>query len=169
MAATIGTGDKGSVNVELNIVPFIDLMSCLTAFLLVTAVWVNISQLDIKPAGKARDVPDCIDPSTCDDPKLSVLLDTDAIWIGVSRVNEFTQVPKTASGYDWSKVSDLLKLQKKSVYFDGKTNIEIAANSTGASPVSYHQLVTAMDVAVQAGFIDVGLTDPNGLSARPTL
>ena len=33
MGASIGAGTKGSVDVELNIVPFIDLMSCLTAFL----------------------------------------------------------------------------------------------------------------------------------------
>src|SRR5512140_2060716 len=123
MGAAIGTSTKGSVNVELNIVPFIDLMSCLTAFLLVTAVWVNISQLDVRPAGNTRDVPPCVDG--CDDPKLSVLVDGDSVWIGVSRVNEFTQVPKTATGYDWQKVGDLLKLQKKSPFFDGKTGIEI--------------------------------------------
>jgi biopolymer transport protein ExbD len=45
MGQALGTGDKKSVNLDLNIVPFIDLMSCLTAFLLVTAVWVNIAQL----------------------------------------------------------------------------------------------------------------------------
>jgi biopolymer transport protein ExbD len=50
MGAAVGTGDgKKSVNVELNIVPFIDLMSCLTAFRLVTAVWVNIAQINIQP------------------------------------------------------------------------------------------------------------------------
>ena len=49
MGAALGTGDKKSVNVDLNIVPFIDLMSCLTAFLLVTAVWVNIAQINIAP------------------------------------------------------------------------------------------------------------------------
>ena len=168
MGAAIDTGDKKSVNVELNIVPYIDLMSCLTAFLLVTAVWVNISQLDIKPAGRARESPPC-DDGTCEDPKLSVLIDSDTVWVGVSRVNEFTPIPKTSAGYDWQKLGEVLKVQKKSPYFDGKTGIEIAANSTGASPVAYHELVTAMDVAVQVGFIDVGLTDPDGLSARPTL
>lgn len=71
MGAAIGTEDGSkSRNIELNIIPFIDLMSCLTAFLLVTAVWVNISQLDVKTSGKARDqlVPEN------DDPKLSVLI-----------------------------------------------------------------------------------------------
>ena len=54
MGASVGTEGKGSVNVELNIVPFIDLLSCLTAFLLVTAVWVNIAQISIQPKGKSR-------------------------------------------------------------------------------------------------------------------
>ena len=168
MGAAIGSEGKGSVNVELNIVPFIDLMSCLTAFLLVTAVWVNISQLDVKPAGKGREQP-CPDPDACDKPKLSVLLEGDSVWIGVSRVNEFEQIPKTASGYDWDKVRERLQAQKKSVFFDGETHIEVAANSTLATPIAYTQLIAAMDVAVQSGFIDVGLTDPAGLSARPTL
>lgn len=167
MGASLGTDGKGSVNVELNIVPFIDLMSCLTAFLLVTAVWVNISQLDVKPQGKVRDAPPCTDG--CDDPELGVLIDSDSVWIGVSRVNEFEQIPKTASGYDWAKVRERLLVQKKSPFFDGKTKIYVAANSTSATPIPYNQLIAAMDVAVQTGFLDVGLTDPNGLPARPTL
>ena len=58
MGQAIGTGDKKSVNVELNIVPFIDLMSCLTAFLLVTAVWVNLASVKNEPAGKAKSYED---------------------------------------------------------------------------------------------------------------
>src|SRR3954470_15070957 len=100
MGAAIGTEDKGSVNVELNIIPFIDLMSCLTAFLLVTAVWVNIAKLDVKTGGKARD--QVKEPK--DDPELSVLIQADKIWVGVSRVGDFTEIPKLASGsYDWVK------------------------------------------------------------------
>ena len=34
MGASVGTGEGKSSNIELNIVPFIDLMSCLVAFLL---------------------------------------------------------------------------------------------------------------------------------------
>jgi biopolymer transport protein ExbD len=169
MSTDLGTGDKKGVNVELNIVPFIDLMSCLTAFLLVTAVWVNTAQLDIKPAGKARDVPPCAD-GACDDPKLSVLVEQDQLWIGVSRVNDFEKIPKLASGaYDWARLEDRLRFQKKTAFFSDKTQIEIAAASTRTEPVAYQQLIVAMDVAVKAGFVDVGLTEPEGLSARPTL
>jgi len=168
MGAAIGTGDKTSVNVDLNIVPFIDLMSCLTAFLLVTAVWVNTAQLNVQPKGKAREAPPC-DDGDCDKPKLSVLVEHDQIWIGVSRVNEFESIPRTATGYDWARVEERLRAQKSSPFFANEVAVEIAAASTRTEPIEYQELVAAMDVAVKAGFIDVGLTDPEGLSARPSL
>jgi len=165
MGAAIGTDDKGSVNVELNIIPFIDLMSCLTAFLLVTAVWVNIARLDVHTAGKARDRPGEENP----DPQLSVLIEADQIWVGVSRVDDFERIPNTAAGPDWAKLEERLRAQKGSAYFTDKTNIEIAAQSTQAQPVPYQSLVAAMDIAVKSGFVDVGLSDPASLSARPHL
>jgi biopolymer transport protein ExbD len=168
MAQALGTGDKKTVNVELNIVPFIDLMSCLVAFLLVAAVWVNMARLDIRPAGHARDAPPC-DGSGCDAPRLSVLIDADEIWVGVSRVNDFQKIPKTTAGYDWRALEDALKQHKASTFFEHETAIEIAADSTRSHPISYQSLIAAMDVAVKTGFVDVGLTDPQGLSARPVL
>ena len=168
MAQAPGTGDKTSVNVELNIIPFIDLMSCLTAFLLVTAVWINIARLEIRPAGHARDVPPC-DDAGCDDPRLSVLIEADDIWIGVSRVNDFQRLPKIATGYDWARLEDALKQHKSSALFDHATAIEIAADSTASHPIAYQELIAAMDIAVKTGFIDVGITEPRSLSARPML
>ena len=168
--AHIDTGDdKKSRNVELNIIPFIDLMSCLTAFLLVTAVWVNMAQLPIEPAGKSREGDPCERDPDCEKPKLSVLVEAEQIWIGVSRVNEFESIPKVNGQYDWQKLEERLKAQKASSFFLETKNIEIAAQSTQASPVSYQNLVATMDIAVKVGFGDVGLTDPQGLSARPTL
>jgi biopolymer transport protein TolR len=168
MASALGSGDKKAVNVELNIVPFIDLMSCLVAFLMVTAVWLQIARLEIRPAGLARDTPPCLD-GTCDDPKLSVLLDADEIWIGVSRVNDFQRIPRTQAGYDWTQFEAALRQHKASAFFERKTDIEIAANSTAGHPIAYQSLIAAMDIAVKTGFIDVGLTDPLALSARPVL
>jgi biopolymer transport protein ExbD len=169
MAHVPGPGDKKSLNVELNIIPFIDLMSCITTFLLVAAVWVDIAQLEIRPAGRSREAPECLDPAGCDDPRLSVLLDGDEIWIGVSRVNDFQKIPNTAAGYDWVRLEDALRQHKASAFFEHATAIEIAADSTAAHPVAYQALIAAMDVAVKTGFVDVGITDPQGLSARPVL
>ncbi|MGE0866957.1 MAG: ExbD/TolR family protein [Kofleriaceae bacterium] len=167
MGAAVGTEGKGSVNVELNIVPFIDLMSCLTAFLLVTAVWVNIAQINIAPKGKTRDQQQIKE----DDEKvfLSVLLTSDQIWIGLSRVNEFQQIPKKPEGHDWTKFEETLKEHKASAFFTDRTDLEIAAESTEASPVLYQDVIQAMDLALKVGFKDVGLSDPAGLAARPSL
>ena len=169
--AHIDTGDdKKARNIDLNIIPFIDLMSCLTAFLLVTAVWVHMGQLPIEPRGKAIGGEPCEStPEGCDKPKLSVLVEPDQIWIGVSRVNEFEKIPKAGAAHDWQKFEERLKVHKASSFFLDEKQIEIAASSTPGAPVTYQSLVAAMDVAVKVGFQDVGLTEPNGLSARPTL
>lgn len=42
----IGSGSKRSVNRELPLVPFIDFLLCLVAFLLVTAVWSQMARLE---------------------------------------------------------------------------------------------------------------------------
>jgi biopolymer transport protein TolR len=163
-------GDKKSRNVDLNIIPFIDLMSCLTAFLLVTAVWVHNAQLPITPKGKRMGGDPCMDtPEVCDQPKLSVLVEPDRVWLGVSRVNEFEQIPNVAGKPDWDKIEERLKVQKASSFFNERTDIEVAANSTASAPVSYQTLIATMDVAMKVGFSDVGITDPQGLSARPTM
>jgi biopolymer transport protein ExbD len=168
MGASVGTGDgKKSVNVELNIVPFIDLMSCLTAFLLVTAVWVNIAQINIQPKGKNRDTQQVQqDDETV---TLSVLVQADRIWVGLSRVNEFQEIPKKGDEQDWEKLETTLKEHKASAFFADRSNIEVAGESTSQSPVSYQDVIHTMDVAIKVGFIDVGLTDPAGLAARPQM
>ncbi len=164
MGASLGSGSDKGVNVELNIVPFIDLMSCLTAFLLVTAVWVNIAELDTHAVGKSREAVGDDPP-----PRLSVLVQSDGVVFGVSRVNDFEKIPSTPSGYDWTRVGEAMRRYKASAFFNDQTGIEIAGESTTASPVKYQALVAAMDLAVRAGFVDVGLTDVAGLSARPVL
>ena len=168
MGAAVGTGDgKKSVNVELNIVPFIDLMSCLTAFLLVTAVWVNIAQINIQPKGKNRDTQQVQqDDETV---TLSVLVQSDRIWVGLSRVNEFQEIPKKGDQQDWEKLETTLKEHKASAFFADRSNIEVAGESTTQAPVPYQDVIQTMDVAIKVGFIDVGLTDPAGLAARPQL
>ena len=169
MGASVGTGEGGgkSVNVELNIVPFIDLMSCLTAFLLVTAVWVNIAQINIQPKGKTRDTANVQQDD--EHVTLSVLVQADRIWVGLSRVNEFQEIPKKGDLQDWEKLETTLKEHKASAFFADRTQIEVAGESTSQAPVPYQDVIQTMDVAIKVGFIDVGLTDPAGLAARPQM
>src|SRR5215213_6895231 len=101
MGAALGAGEKKSVNVELNIVPFIDLMSCLTAFLLVTAVWVNISSLQTEAAGVSRDP----FPQDEEPPKLAILIEHDQMIVTQSPSGDARTVPPG----DWSKLEGALR------------------------------------------------------------
>lgn len=167
MGASIGAGTKGSVDVELNIVPFIDLMSCLTAFLLATAVWVNIARIDITPKGKS--LAQAVTNDVEDKVILSVLIQKDKLWACKSRSNECADFPRPnpAGEHDWDKFLVTLKEFKASGDFVDRTDIEIAAESTKSSPVNYKEIVRGMEIAMAAGFTDVGLSDPAGLAARP--
>src|SRR5262249_35613027 len=42
---------------SINLVPFIDLLSCCISFLLITAVWDNLSQLDVAQQGRGGGEP----------------------------------------------------------------------------------------------------------------
>jgi biopolymer transport protein ExbD len=147
--AQVGTQHKGSVNVELNIVPFIDVMSCLTAFLLVTAVWVNTANLKNSAQGRGRE------SIGEEPPKLAILLQHDGIRIEARPSGETRQL----SAFDWPHLEAAMQELNPG---DG-VHVEIAADSTNAEPISYQQLIAAMDASVRAGFSYVGIVDPRSL------
>ncbi len=149
MAHALGTNQKGSVNVDLNIVPFIDLMSCLTAFLLVTAVWIHTANLPTTPAGKGSG-------SAVEKPKLAILVEADSIDVIASPSGEARHLAHD----DWAGVTAALRALAPQ---DDKPVVEVAVNSTKEHPIAYQQLVTAMDTAVAAGFPDIGVTDAASL------
>jgi hypothetical protein len=103
--------------------------------------------------------------STLDDEHvtLSVLIEKDRMWIGLSRVNEFQEVPHDATQAD--KLVATLKEHKASAFFADRSDIEIAADDD----VPYSDVLAVIAKAREVGFIDWQLTDPAGLAARPTL
>lgn len=157
MGASLGSHEKGSVNVELNIVPFIDLMSCLTAFLLVTAVWVNVSALENEAAGRARDgIAKDEEP-----PRLAILIEHDQILVSAFPSGE----ARSLGAYDWPRLEGALRDFKTAGWPDGALPaVEVAAASTNAHPIEYRHLVAAMDMAVRVGYPHVGVTDSQSLS-----
>lgn len=162
MGASLGSGDEGSVNVELNVVPFIDLMSCLTAFLLVTAVWSTYAQIEIKPKGIAQDGLPRTDEA--EPIAISVLLTDSAIWVGMTLATP-VQIPNEAGTYNWAGLQEILEeyaaipevLERP---LPGE--IEIAAEDE----VVYQHVITAMDYAIDASFGDIGYNEPSSLTVR---
>jgi biopolymer transport protein ExbD len=161
MGASVGTSKDGkSVDVELNVVPFIDLMSCLTAFLLVTAVWSEMARLDIKPKGLSREE----NKEIIEKPpvKASLLVTESEIWVGLS-VGDRQRIAKQGDKQDWDVLENYLKeLHASPVWGTDKPDLEIAAEDK----VDYQTIVTAMDVAVTAEFNDIGFVDPASLSVK---
>lgn len=159
MGASVGTGDGDSVNVELNVVPFIDLMSCLTAFLLVTAVWSQYAQINIKPKGLSRDATQeqIEDPP----PVISVLLTVNEIWVGIT-TGERLQIRNEGGFYDWGTLEEELTKYREMAIFADRSDIEIAAEDE----VKYQDVVNAMDYSIGIQFRDIGYVGPSSLSVR---
>ncbi len=159
MGASVGTGDGDSVDVELNVVPFIDLMSCLTAFLLVSAVWSEYSQMNIKPKGLGRKADKKQEEEI---PKnISVLLTKTEIWVGMT-TQQPTLIRNETNGYDWEALGKVLSELKETTEFAERADIEIAAEDE----VVYQSVIDAMDTSIGASFIDIGYVDPASLSVR---
>lgn len=162
MAGSVGTDSSGSVNVELNVVPFIDLMSCLTAFLLVTAVWSSYAQIPIQPKGLQR-------PGIehgIEEPELtvSVLLTKHDIWVGLT-TGDRAQIRSPSGGYDWQAFATVLAEYRGIPDMEFRPSpggIEIAAEDE----ITYQQVVNAMDYAIAANFRDVDYREPEALSVR---
>jgi biopolymer transport protein ExbD len=152
-----GGGGRKSVDVELNIVPFIDMMSCMVAFLLISAVWTNLAQINATPrvAGPPPQNQE-LDPPVA----ASVLLTADTIWIGLS-TGDRRQIRKVGADHDWVSFETTLAELKGSSTFKDRSDIEI-----GAEGVDYQAIVTAMDSAIAKGFTQVGYMDPGMLSVK---
>jgi biopolymer transport protein ExbD len=153
MGAVLGTDSKKSVNLDINIIPFVDVMSCLTAFLLVSAVWINTAHFKNEAAGK-RTTPSI----EMVHPKLAVLIEWDQMFVTATPGGETRQL----AVYDWVHLGETLKELRPAG--EEVPRVEIAAESSNAHPISYQQIVAAMDTSVRAGFLDVGVTDVASLT-----
>jgi biopolymer transport protein ExbD len=160
MGASVGTGDgKRSVDVELNVVPFIDLMSCLATFLLATAVWSNYAQISIKPKGLGRDATKELDP----DNKVyaSILVTENEVWVGQT-LGDRRQIAKEGGDYDWQALDEVLKEYREMTVLKDRADIEVAAEDR----VPYQAIIHTMDYAIGNQFRDVGFVDPQSLSVK---
>jgi biopolymer transport protein ExbD len=154
----VSVGDKKGVDVEINVVPFIDLMSCLTAFLLVTAVWTQFSQINIKPKGLGREATKLDDTNRV---YASILVSENEIWVG--QTTGFpVRIGKGGETHDWLGLKKVLDEYRGLPQFEGRSDIEIAADDK----VLYQDVITAMDTAIAAQFRDIGFIDPQSLSVR---
>src|SRR5687768_5824759 len=100
-----GSGGRKNVDVNINLVPFIDLMSCLVAFLLITAVWTNVAQVPVTPKGVGRDAEQTL--PTEPPVNISVLVSQDSIWIGLT-TGDRRQIKNEGDTYNYTALEEVL-------------------------------------------------------------
>lgn len=127
---------KKSSQVELNITAFMNLMVVLVPFLLMTAVFTNISVLDLKlPGMSSSSKPDNKKP----DFELQVTVRKNALDLSDTRGGLIKHIPVTKSGYNYVLLNQTLRLIK--FKYPEKTNITILSEPY----TKYDTLVQLMD------------------------
>ncbi len=145
--AHIESGDSGrKKNIELNLVPFIDLMSVLITFLLITAVWTQVSMIQIGSsiyAKRADESPPPPPPPLADIVlKLDVKLAGYVLTVG----KQVISLPANAGQFDDAGL--IAQLQRVKQLYPTKEDTIISV----ADEMPYEQLIKAMDNVLIAGF-----------------
>jgi biopolymer transport protein ExbD len=161
-AAPVQSGKKGKKDLdsELNLVPFIDLLSCLITFLLISAVWTQISAVNARATGNLQTDPPPPDPEDKTIPIRVMLTDR---GYTLSLANQPVELPKISrnredgtsySGYDVKTLTD--KLKAVLVQIPEQRAVTVAAEDT----VTYESLIETIDQVSAAGLPEISVS-PN--------
>ncbi len=101
-----GKGRGKSMGVDLNLVPFIDFLSCLIAFLMMTAVWAEIHALAVEQSVSPPNLNEP-PPEVPPVPPLTVHIREDGLWIA-RKAETGVNLPKVGESYDWDKLTELM-------------------------------------------------------------
>jgi biopolymer transport protein TolR len=137
-----GKGKKKSLDAVINVVPFIDLLSCCLAFLLITAVWTQVSKLQVSQAGGPSQDQTPPDPNIL---AITLQITEKGYTLTIGQGGSNIDIPRKGTDYDLQALSDKLK-EIKAQKQDQRT-ISIAAEDN----VQYNDLVQTIDTCIKMG------------------
>lgn len=146
--AHIESGKSGgrSSNVDLNLVPFIDLMSVLITFLLITAVWTQVSMIQIGSSlyGKKSDT----QPNPVPPPHSDVVLKVDVKAAGfvLTVGQQVISLPMINGELDQAGL--VSQLQRVKQMYPEKQDAVVAVEDQ----LPYERLIQTMDYILESGF-----------------
>jgi biopolymer transport protein ExbD len=153
-AAPVSSARSGrkALDAAINLVPFIDLLSCCISFLLITAVWSQLGVL--QPATERGGHEATVEPH---ERPVSFTLYIDRDGYTLSRSTGETQVLQRAGGdYDYPRLTDTLRGLKTGN--PGRADLTIRSDDA----VAYQHLVRTMDVALAAGWSELAVRGKDG-------
>ncbi len=145
-----GGSNGRSSNVDVNLVPFIDLMSVILIFLLLSAVWTQVSMIQIGSSIYAQksSEEDIKPPPRAEVPfRLDVLETGYRIVVGVQ-----SQTIDKFNG-EYNDEALLAELQKIKELYPEKTDAVV----TVRDELPYETLIRGMDALLTAGFPEIGV------------
>ena len=145
-----GSGGKKSVNSDIPLVPFIDLLLCCVMFLLVTAVWNQLARLDANQQQPGQAAPD--DPPPEEKIKVVLQVQSDK-YVIASTAGDRDEIPKVGDKYDTEALRNKLVDRKR---LEPNRRDMVVAPEDG---VAYTDVVQAMDLVVGEGFEQMSLSD----------
>jgi biopolymer transport protein ExbD len=149
-----GHGGKKSVNSEIPLIPFIDLLLCCVMFLLVTAVWNQLARLDANQNQPGQQAPNDPPPEE----KIKVVLQVQASgYVLASTAGDRIEIPKIGDAYDLEQLRE--KLQERKRLEPNRRDLVVAPEDG----VTYENVVAAMDTVVGEGFPEMSLSDGSTL------
>ena len=146
--ASMGQGGS-KLDVELNLVPFIDLLSTLVLFLLVTAVWLQVSAIPASVDSKGKS-----SAAQADQKKLTIHVTGAGYrlsWPGFLAGRGFPQ----GMGRQPEKLTALLK---KALKMSGDAAKLPMTAVSADDDVPYDAVIQAVDAAKLAGVVSVALS-----------
>jgi biopolymer transport protein ExbD len=148
MGVSVESKGKRGMGIELNLVPFIEFLACLLAFLMMTAVMTDLAALPLAQhvgavEGSERDVDA--------PPPLTVHVEEAGAWVG-SRVDAGELVARGEAGIDWSAVE--AKIAADRAAFPGERVVVV--NTDDGQP--YEDMTAALDLAYRYDYADALLS-----------
>ena len=151
MGVSVDSGDKSgkkSVNADLNLVPYIDLLTCMVAFLLITAVWSQLARLEAHQKGQGQAGEDTPPEKIV---KLVVVVNGEGYNLVAG--DDQQPIPKRGDTYDFEKLGTELK-KVKDAHAD-KNDVKVASEDQ----IKFDTLVRTMDTVLNSRFPDISLVD----------
>ena len=146
-----GKGGKKPLDAQINLVPFIDLLSCCISFLLITAVWTQLARMDVQQKGPGA--AGAVDEKPPENQvNLTLFVDKDGFIFSKS-TGDTTNIPMKDGDYDYAKLQEILNKAKGD--YPDKNDMAIKADDT----VIYDKIIKTIDVALTAKFPDIALSD----------
>src|SRR5437660_9806708 len=95
-----GKGGKKPLDASINLVPFIDLLSCCISFLLITAVWTQLSRIDVQQKGQGQ----AGEKTEETPPELKLVVVVDDSGYRLASGGDMVPIPKKGGNYDTAEL-----------------------------------------------------------------